>query len=54
MTYDLIVNVDGPIIEVQQVHHPTIVAKNLVFCEFTLIATSTSKENKREITFNEL
>ncbi len=24
MIYDLIVNVDGPIIEMQQVHHPAI------------------------------
>jgi len=31
MTYDLTTDVDGPTIEVQQIHHLVIVAQDLVF-----------------------
>jgi hypothetical protein len=54
MTYDLIVDVDEPIIEVQQVHHLAIVAQVLIFCKFVILPTSTSKESNREITFSGL
>jgi hypothetical protein len=30
MIYDLIADADGPIIEMQQVHHPTIIAQEFV------------------------
>ncbi len=39
MTYDLIVDVNGPTIEMQQVHHFAVASQDLVFAKlFSLLA----------------